>query len=204
MSSYTDVDIESGFDSCIVTVTESNPKPKPKPELLKPNPNPNYSTPTNVVHTKSRSTVQNSNATSDDCCRKLSLLFFMILFGLPIPFFDLYYAHTDDSCVTEQASKLAIDLKDYLLVSGWLFIVIIALVSIATCIVKQSEMDEEFFGCVKCYLIPIRIFNFAWHIVGSIIFWELMNTSNCSNSIYNYVFATLVIKLVASVIWNLS
>ena len=42
--------------------------------------------------------------------------------------------------------------------------------------------------------IGIGLFNFCWNIIGGIIFWSYMNNSTCSSNVFNYVFASLIIK----------
>lgn len=42
----------------------------------------------------------------------------------------------------------------------------------------------------------VNLFLIIWNILGAIIFWGLMDTTNCSDTIYNYMFASLIIKLV--------
>jgi hypothetical protein len=38
-------------------------------------------------------------------------------------------------------------------------------------------------------------FVLAWTISGAIIFWRLMDNSKCTDSLYNYMYALLIIKL---------
>ena len=40
------------------------------------------------------------------------------------------------------------------------------------------------------------LFNIIWNIIGSIIFWSYMDNNQCSNEVFNYLFASLIIKLV--------
>lgn len=148
------------------------------------------------------------------CCRtfcaKFGFWLIGMIIGFPIPFCDLYYGYMDDTCVSEQAGKLAINLEDYLLVCGWIELCILGLLSIALCFIDiglsgSGSADNN--GCFVCggALFGIifalsSIFIGIWNIFGAIIFWGLMDTSNCSSSIYNYVFASLIIKLVLNAI----
>jgi heme/copper-type cytochrome/quinol oxidase subunit 4 len=42
----------------------------------------------------------------------------------------------------------------------------------------------------------IIIFGIIWIILGSIIFWKYMDTSKCSSNVYNYLYTSLIIKLI--------
>jgi hypothetical protein len=56
------------------------------------------------------------------------------------------------------------------------------------------EIWKEY--CVLSIITLISLFTLAWTIVGSIIFWSLIDNEECSKEVYNYVFALLIIKYV--------
>lgn len=140
-------------------------------------------------------------------CVKISVLFIIIIFALPLAICDLYFAYNDSTCVNEPAGRLAINLHDYLLVYGWLsicLIIIIMLFVIFFVDLRQENNQSLCFICgggiIMIVTTTTRIFALIWNIFGAIIFWGLMDTSNCSNTIYNYVFASLIIKFVSAII----
>jgi len=53
-------------------------------------------------------------------------------------------------------------------------------------------------------MIFVSITSFAWNIVGGVIFWAFMNNALCSNNVFNYVFASLIIKYINIIICSFS
>jgi hypothetical protein len=111
-----------------------------------------------------------------------------------IPFIvtDLYFAFNDKSCVDYPENNMDIHLRDYLIVSGYsgLFGIIGAII----CLYYESIIS-------KPKLVPILkriyiLFNLIWTIIGSIVFWGIMDTMSCNNSIYTYVTALLIMKFI--------
>ena len=162
------------------------------------------------TNTNSNYSVKSSNNCGPNCCIKSGIWLLIMIICFPISFCDLYYGYTDNTCVSEPAGRLAINLKDYLLVYGLIGMSVIGLLSsmlfcldINTFGSKNSNID----GCIVCggaflaiIFVLVTMFLIIWNIFGAIIFWCLTDTSKCSNSIYNYVFASLIIKLVFSLI----
>lgn len=119
-----------------------------------------------------------------------------------IPLIDLYFGFYDNSCALNYTGKLMITLKDYLLVSGFMAIVYLTfLISLMINILSSTHFR---LGNVDAWneLPNITILNnlvnvllFIWNIIGGIIFWRLIDTNNCNENIYYYVFITLIIKI---------
>lgn len=136
-------------------------------------------------------------------CLKSLLIFLVLFVGLPLCFCDLYYAYTDDSCVSSHVDRINVNLKQYLQVSGlltgcFMFIVILIILSF-------NENSKRFLLVLGTILfIFIGIFNTAWNVIGGIIFWGYMDNSLCSDSVFNYVLASLIIKYVCSVTCSFS
>lgn len=146
----------------------------------------------------------NQNGAGSICIKFIIWIIFCILI-FPLPFCDLYYAYNDDSCVNNDAGKLAINLKDYLLVYGWIMMSLLGFIGFALCFVNPNtsidEADHCFFACGSLFVVLlalISIFSIIWNVFGAIIFWGLMDTNDCDSGIYNYVFASLIIKLIFS------
>ena len=160
-----------------------------------------FSTKNNDIH-KSTETSSNNDNIGLYCLK--SLLIFLVLFvGLPLCFCDLYYAYTDDSCVSSHVDRINVNLKQYLQVSGlltgcFMFIVILIISSF-------NENSKRFLLVLGTILfIFIGIFNTAWNVIGGIIFWGYMDNSLCSDSVFNYVLASLIIKYVCTVTCSFS
>jgi hypothetical protein len=62
----------------------------------------------------------------------------IMIMGVPIPFCDLYYGYNDNTCVNQPIDKLSINLKDYLIVYGWILIVLLTYVSIKLFIINLN------------------------------------------------------------------
>lgn len=135
---------------------------------------------------------------------KLKIISFVVVFVLcsffiPIMICDLYYGTNDKSCVSTSAEPLSINLQDYLIVSGYMtFSILITLMAVGFCL-----GDCGFEGCCGClsyfliFLVCLGfIFKMVWDIIGGVIFWAYMDNTKCSNSTFNYVTASLIIKYV--------
>lgn len=132
---------------------------------------------------------------------KFIICLVIIVVGFPITICDLYYAYNDNSCVNEPADKLSINLFDYLAVCGWTTFCSLTLSIILIILKKKNQMIEHSLIELiinEIILKLVKIFLIIWNIFGAVIFWGLIKNSNCSNDVYNYVFVTLIIKLVIS------
>ena len=128
---------------------------------------------------------------------KTILIFILIVINFPIIFCDLYYAVNDKTCVKQEIEKLALNMYDYLIVSG-LYSLIITVISILFILffidkMKNNEVKTRNFFL---FLFIISLFNVIWNIIGSLIFWHYMDNSQCSNQVFDYLFASLIIKLI--------
>ena len=184
MMSLVNNDIEANFSRLSNDNLENNPNPS------------NNSTTTVKLATTS---FESDDDKTGIYCLKFTFIFLILLFGLPMVICDLYYAYNDNSCVTSHVDRISINLKEYLLVSGLLsgcFLIIVILI-----ILSYNKNLNAFLITIGTILfIFISIFNTVWNIIGGVIFWEYMDNSLCSNSIFNYVFASLIIKYVCCVL----
>lgn len=133
----------------------------------------------------------------------LSLL--IILLNFPIIFCDFYYAIKDNSCVN-QKMELILTMYDYLIVSG-ISSVIITFISILFIFYFEKIKTTKFilFNILFIlFLYIIGLFTIGWNIIGSLIFWHYMDNNKCSNEVFNYLFASLIIKLIfcSSILFN--
>jgi hypothetical protein len=138
-----------------------------------------------------------SNKCFETCYVKFLGIIFILLLLAPLTIADLYYAYTDESCVHQSAGKLHVNLFTFLAVDGILGGVVIIGFSLFTCSMRADFSLEIWKGyCVLSIITLISLFTLAWTIVGSIIFWSLIDNEECSKEVYNYVFALLIIKYV--------
>ena len=137
---------------------------------------------------------------------KILAFIIFILFNFPIIFCDLYYAIKDNSCVNQKMDKLAVNMYDYLIVSG-ISSVIITFISILYIFYFDKIKDKKFVLFNILFILILYIiclFTIGWNIIGSLIFWHYMDNNKCSNEVFNYLFASLIIKLIfcSSILFN--
>jgi hypothetical protein len=143
-----------------------------------------------------------NNETNIINCLKLIFVSILIFINFPLIFCDLYYAFNDNTCVNQKIDKLAVNMYDYLIVSG-LYSLIISIISIIFTVffidkmknTKTTTLNYSFF---MLFLYITGLFNIIWNIIGSIIFWKYMDNNQCSNQVSNYLFTSLIIKLIFS------
>jgi len=128
------------------------------------------------------------------CIKFLATLLLLTLYG-PITVADLYYSYTDHSCVHLSADNLYIDLSVYLKVTG--ISEGIAFITTALYIIFRNlshEIQYEKPYLLKFVINIVMLFQAAWTIEGSIIFWGLIDNKKCHRGIYNYMFAHFIIR----------
>lgn len=133
---------------------------------------------------------------SSTMCAKIIIVIILAVFMLPFGITNLYYAYTDNSCVNLPAGRLAITLKDLLLVDGYYILISYVLVSVYL-IVNNSAEDNIILIIISFIL---KTFTLSWLILGAVIFWKLIDNSACDNGIYNYMYAMLIIKISLTVL----
>jgi len=134
-------------------------------------------------------------------CFKFILSLFILAFGSPFIICDLYYAYTDTTCVHNPTKKLDIDMYQYLLISGYYGVAFLGSIVLAIFTLKPAGLDAKISDCVKVFAILFKylplLFGTAWVIVGSIIFWYEIDNATCSKPVYNYLTASLVLKIIS-------
>jgi hypothetical protein len=139
-----------------------------------------------------RGILRTSNEQEDianNICVKYVISILIIIMTFPIIIADLYYAYSDTSCIEYYPGELDINIRTYLIVSAFVGIANISRIKFTLCvfgILKRSPLDTI-----------INLFELIWNIIAAIIYWGTLYNSNlCSHNIYNYLFITLIIKLV--------
>lgn len=133
---------------------------------------------------------------------KLCLGLLILVIMSPIIFCDLYFGFIDTSCSREQPDELALSVRLYLIVSG--FVGLSAMIAILTAITcfdtnKNSETGASFISCISITFICAVLFNIVWNILGAIVFWGyIYGNGNCNRTFSIYVFVSLIIKFVGT------
>ncbi len=111
---------------------------------------------------------------------------------------DIYYGLNDKSCVSQDVGRISINLKTFLLVRGFVLLGFVLNILLGSCLVTNSTI--QICGCFQITtMVLVVLLLLAWNIVGAVIFWGYMDTSECNNPVYNYTFASLIIMFVGSV-----
>lgn len=105
------------------------------------------------------------------CCIAVCLLIVL----LPFIIGDLYFAHNDHTCVNLQLKNkyISITLGQWLVTNAYISIAnvgFLGLVAIAVCY-WSVEIGA---GLIVCYILLVSLvslFQFAWTIIGAIMFW---------------------------------
>ena len=127
---------------------------------------------------------------------------FIICFILPFILADLYIAYTDKTCVNIYPDKLKISLSIYLQVNSYILLVVlsvyIALIHKKIKLFACNEITKTIF-CLFVYIT--RIIIFGWNVLGAIIFWGYISEKgNCSVLVYNYLYATFILRLLVIIL----
>lgn len=122
---------------------------------------------------------------------KIVVSIIFTLLNFPIIFCDFYYAIKDNSCANQKMDKLAVNMYDYLIVSG-ISSVIITFILILFIFYSEKIKTTKFILFNSLFIL----FTIGWNIIGSLIFWHYMDNNKCSNEVFNYLFASLIIKLI--------
>jgi hypothetical protein len=127
----------------------------------------------------------------------ISILFVALLVS-PFVICDLVFGYKDDSCVEIYPKNMGfMNMKIYLLVSGYFAISIITIV-IANCFISNGDEGDNIviISFLSIILHLSQVFFVIWNIIGAVIFWGTLNKRNlCSKSVNNYLFLSLIIKL---------
>jgi len=129
-------------------------------------------------------------------------IIFVALFVSPFIICDLVFGYNDDSCVDIYTENIRfMNMKIYLLVSGYLTIGLLSCIIINLYFVANDNIGENIVlvAFLSIILHISQVFFIIWNILGAVIFWGTLNKHNyCSNSINSYLFVSLIIKLFAN------
>jgi len=127
----------------------------------------------------------------------ISILF--LIFLAPFIVCDLYYGYTDSSCIQLYPKNLNINMKTYLIVSGYSEIVILI---IGVCGISSISIQNIHTHIIILNTVILRLFSLfsiIWNIIGSIVFWgTVYNAHDCDKNISTYIFVTLIVKMISN------
>jgi hypothetical protein len=143
---------------------------------------------------------------SDNKIKTFILQFISILFAAlfvsPFIICDLVFGYNDDSCVDIYPENMSfMNMKIYLLVSGYLAIGLLACIIINLYFAADDNIGNNIIlvAFLSIVLYISQSFFIIWNILGAVIFWGTLNKHNyCSNSINTYLFVSLIMKLFAN------
>ena len=150
--------------------------------------------------------IQRANRQEQDtivCCAKFVSILLLSIILLPFGITSTYYAYTDTSCVNLKAGKLYITLKDFLAVQGISLLASYVLIITMLCYGFNSlDSIKQYFQTpiMKLLTATNKTFSLAWLILGALIFWGLIDNNKCNDGLYNYMYASLIIMIIFTVI----
>ena len=150
---------------------------------------------------------------------KICIIIFLFIISIPIIFCDIYYGLIYKNCLNSKPYNLDISLKIYLLFSGFMGILLLVLASIIILLGSQfsdycyknlknvSQFDlihiKNFINKIKKmskYLLGIL--SLVWNILGTFLFCGYYYENGiCNIEISTYLFISLIIKLLVSIIY---
>jgi hypothetical protein len=159
-----------------------------------------------ITEEDKRILVKKENIISDVCCAKICIAISVSAILSPIAICDLYYATTDESCITQSQSNhhLTIILQSYLMASGIIIFIGIGifnfslLISDVNMISPNKSNDEIVVGINTCSCV-FRMFELSWIILGCVLFWAYTDIGSCSQTVHDYLFARFIIAIVSYV-----
>jgi len=139
------------------------------------------------------------------CLMRCCMALFIIIVMAPMAIADLYFGFTDSTCSKEEPDELSISIKLYLLVSGFMSLAVMTLFLIGINFIGQTDKIDNLKCCFMCCgsvgVILTAIFSLIWNILGAIVFWGyIYGNGNCNKTFSTYVFVSLIIKLIATLL----
>ena len=145
--------------------------------------------------------IENDNKIKAFILQFISILF-VALFVSPFVICDLVFGYNDDSCVDIYPENMSfINMKIYLLVSGYLAIGLLSCIIVNLYFASDDNIGNNIIlvAFLSIVLYISQVFFIIWNILGAVIFWSTLNKHNdCSKSINTYLFVSLIMKLFAN------
>lgn len=159
-----------------------------------------------ITEEDKRILVKRENIISDVCCAKICIAISVSALLSPFAICDVYYASTDNSCITQSQSShnLSIILQSYLLASGIITFIGIGMFNFTLLVLDvnmftpNKSNDETFILNISTFIF--RIFEISWIILGCVLFWAYTDIASCSQTVHDYLFAKFIIAIVSYVL----
>lgn len=119
----------------------------------------------------------------------------------PIIFFDFYFALSDNSCVHQKSESngMRLDMYVYLLVSATYSATMLFFLSMTILCATELRTEDQI-DCINCVggvvVLLNGIFTTAWTVIGAVIFWYFIDSSQCDTKLYNYLYVSIMLKLI--------
>jgi len=134
--------------------------------------------------------------------------FLLIIILAPVIFCDLYFGYIYNNCSLDNSYNQTISLKLYLLVSGFVNIIVLTFSLIGlVCISNYKKIfsDVNLAYCawliISLLIAGIQLFYILWNILGAIVYWGYVyQNDNCNINFSSYMFISLLLKLLANFI----
>lgn len=129
---------------------------------------------------------------------KVCICTVVIIFLTPLMVCDLYYGFSGDECLDEYPEQIHLNLKKYLLVCGFMTLFNMIYMIISTSLITQNDEMNMMIMVISIGIsFVMGILMLVWNIIGAVIFWQfIFPEHSCNESLSNYLFASIIIKLV--------
>lgn len=122
------------------------------------------------------------------------------IFNLAFIVPNLIYAYEGTECVTFVPDEgISFNLATWLEVDAYMRISIVSLLLIVAIVSCMSlEAGAGMLLCSFCIILIYSLFQVAWLIVGSVLFWGQLNpTGICYGPVQTYLYALLIISYIS-------
>lgn len=138
---------------------------------------------------------------------KTSLSTVLIVINSPIITVDIIYAFSKIECLNLFLPNFHINMKTYLLVSGFTcvlnLVICILIIWLYNFNDKSKKIDNIIINNTIIVLLSFSyiIFQTIWNIIGVVVLYKLLcNKSLCANTVINYLFISIIIKLLFNIL----
>ena len=139
---------------------------------------------------------------------KIASIIFISIIAIPFIICDLYFAYNDTSCVDIYPKYIIfINMKAYLLVSGYYTI---GFMCVIICNLQFLSIENKNSNVICMSILSViinvsKVFLIIWNTIGAFIFWgTVYHLEKCKTIVYDYLFVSLVIKLIAILFYIIS
>lgn len=130
----------------------------------------------------------------------IAILIIGLIILLPLTICDLVFGFNEDECLTIYPDYIHINLKRYLLVSGFMQTFMLLFFIYEVLSFKYHYKSNKLLITIIIQLI-FNMFMLIWNIIGAIIFWDYVyKYGHCEKNVSDYIFASIIIKIILTYI----